>query len=180
MKRIILSASVLAGLAALSSAASLALCYTATPNGNLYDYTMTLSVDTSQSAWSAGMGWTWITFGDVNSGTSTLADFTLTSAPPSPFNQLSFSSGGHNGPTWLFDANGIVYWTPTSANDTLTWTGTSANPGAPDTLQFSELMVTGGASADNFKDMEVCPVPEPASLLVLGGLLPIVLRRRRK
>lgn len=181
MKKFLFTCSAVAALAVLSSAASLDLHYSVTPNAGLYDYTMTLSVDTSSSGFASGMGWSWIIFGDGNNGPSPLADFVLTSAPPAPFGMLSSSSGGHNGPTWLVDANfNIAYWCPATENDTISWTGTSANPGLAGTLQFSELLTKGDASVDNWKDMVLDPVPEPASLLVLGGLLPIALRRRRK
>ncbi|HVT12715.1 MAG TPA: PEP-CTERM sorting domain-containing protein [Fimbriimonadaceae bacterium] len=177
-----LCAIAIGGLAVASNAASLNLNYTITPDGSLWQYDMTLSVDTSVSAWAPGMGWSWLTFGDVpNNGTSPLSDFVVTSSfPVGPWGSLSFSSGGHNGPTFLLDpSNNIAYWTPTSASDTLSWSGTSSFQATPGSLQFSELLVTGGATSDNFKDMIQNPVPEPASLLVLGGLIPVFLRKRR-
>jgi hypothetical protein len=179
MKRLTAATLALGGLVAVSNAASLNLHYSLAPSGSLWDYTMTLSVDESVTGWSSGMGWTWITFGDVaGPGTSPLADFVLTSAPPPVWDSLSFSSGGHNGPTWLINAGNVTYWVPTAATDTLTWTGTSSFHATPGSLFFSELLVTGGATRDDFKEMlEV--VPEPASAIALLGLLPIAMRRRR-
>lgn len=181
MRRLLVCALALAALAGSSSAASLNLTYSIAPAGSLWAYNMTLSVDTSVSSWAPGMGWSWITFGDVpNNGTSPLADFSLTSAPPAPYASLSFSSGGHNGPSWIFDgASNIAYWTPTSAADTISWSGTSSFHATPGSLQFSELLTQSGATNDNFKNMIQSAVPEPASLLVLGGLVPIFLRKRR-
>ena len=181
MRRFLLCACAVGGLGAVSGAASLNLSYSLAPSGGLWVYDLTLSVDTSSSGWSAGMGWTWVTFGDVpNNGTSPLSDFAVTSGfPVGPWGSLSFSYGGHNRPTFLFDsANSITYWVPTSASDTVTWSGTSAFHATPGSLQFSELLTQGGATRDEFKDMlEV--VPEPASMLILGGLIPMVLRKRR-
>lgn len=177
MKRLLTVSIFLGGLAVVSTAANLNLDYSLTPSGPDFEYTMTLSVDETTSAWSSGMGWSWITFGDVSTGSSPLADFTLTSAPPGPWDQLDFSSGGHNGPTWLFGGGNIVNWVPTSASETLVWTGTSSFEATPGSLFFSELIVAGGASQDIFKEMT--PVPEPASLLVLGLLAPMVMRKRK-
>jgi len=180
--KLLISALALGALAVATNAASLNLFYTCTPDGGMFDYNMTLAVDESSSSWSPGMGWTWTTFGDVPNATSPLSDFNLTSAPPSPYGSLASSSGGHNGPTWLFDAsNNVVYWVPATATDTLTWSGTSAFDGRTQgSLQFSELLIEGGATQDNYKDMIVQSAPEPASLLTLGVFVPLVLRRRKK
>jgi len=180
MNRLLVSALAVAALATVSGAASLDLSYSLAPSGSLWLYDMTLSVDTTSSGWSSGMGWSWIVFGDVpNNETSPLADFAVTSGfPIGPWGQLASSSGGHDGPTLLFDGGGnVVYWVPTSGSDTVSWQGTSAFEATPGSLQFSELDNEGGASLDNFKTMT--QVPEPASLLVLGGLVPFILRRRR-
>ena len=180
MKRLLIGTFVLGGFAAASNAANLNLDYIITPAGALWSYDLTLSVDTSGSAWAPGQGWTWITFGDVaGPGTSPLSDFVLTSSlPVGPWTALSFSSGGHNGPTWLIGTTGITYWVPAAANETISWTGTSSFHATPGSLFFSELLVQGGASVDNFKEMREV-VPEPASMLALASLLPMILRKRR-
>ena len=181
MNRLLIGTAVLCASFGVAGAASLNLTYSIAPQGSVFLYNMTLSVDQSTSAWSPGMGWGWITFGDVpNNGTSPLADFTLTSSlPMGPFASLSSSSGGHDGPSWIFDAGfNVTSWVPASATDTLSWSGTSAFNATPGSLQFSELIPSGGATADNFKNM-IQAAPEPASFLALGGLIPVFLRKRR-
>lgn len=180
MKRLLMGTFLLGGFAAASNAANLNLDYSIAPVGSLWSYNLTLSVDTSGSAWAPGQGWTWITFGDVaEQGTSPLRDFVLTSGlPVGPFTVLGFASGGHNGPTWLVGANGWTYWVPATANETLSWTGTSSFHATPGSLFFSELFVVGGASVDTFKEMRQV-VPEPVSMLALASLVPMILRKRR-
>ena len=179
MHRLSMCALAFGGMAVASGAASLNMDYSMAPDASLWLYTMTLSVDTSSSAWSPGMGWTLVVFGDEQSASSPLSDFTVTSGfPVGPWDSLASSSGFHNGPTLGFSGGILTYWVPTSQSDTITWQGTSAFDATPGSLLFSELIVEGGATQDSFKTMT--PVPEPASLLVLGGLIPVVIRRRRR
>ncbi|MFI5387192.1 MAG: hypothetical protein ACHQ50_13865 [Fimbriimonadales bacterium] len=164
------------GATSIANAASLNIFYSKAPAGSLWQYTMTLAVDTSSSSWSAGMGWDWLIIGDVPSGTSPISDFAVTSGfPVGPWTGLTSSGGGHNGPTFA-PVTG-AFWVPSSASDTLTWTGTSAFNASPGDLTFSELILEGGATGDNWKPMVA--VPEPASLVILGVLMPIAMRRRR-
>ena len=170
-------------LAGSTFAANLEMSYSETSlGGGLFSYDITMGVDTSQSAWQSGMGWSWIIFGDAPFGsTSPFADFTLTSAAPAPFAYMEYSTGGNNGPTWLSDSNGNeVYWTPTTAADTVSWTGTSSYDAATKgPLYFSDLDQIGGASADNFVEMTPTSAPEPSSIIALAGLgLALVLRKR--
>jgi hypothetical protein len=161
-----------------ANAASLKLSYTKTVVGALYQYDMTLSVDTSASAWTPGMGWGWLIFGDVaNNTTSPLAGFQMiTTFPVGPWTSLSSSSGGHNGPTFAPVGN---QWIPTAASDTLFWSGTHSFNAPDNTLTFSTLSVGGGATAPSFKIMTTNPVPEPISMISLASGAAMLLRRRR-
>jgi hypothetical protein len=145
--------------------------------GGMWQYDMTLSVDTSTTGWSPGMGWAWLTFGDSPvSGGSPFNDFVMTSSfPVGPWFGLTFSSGGHNGPTFN---SPVVPWVPTASTDTLNWVGKSATNAPTGSLKFSTLIPSGGATAADFKTMTEI-VPEPASFLVLGGLVPLFLRKRK-
>jgi hypothetical protein len=177
MNRLLLASIALGVSAGVASAASLNLSYVKTSLGSLWQYDMTLSVDTSVTGWSSGMGWRWLIFGDVPSGASPLADFVITSGfPVGPWTGLGSTSGGHNGPSFDFV---LDYWIPSASTDTLHWVGTSATNAAADTLKFSTIAGTvGGATANDFKTM-IEVVPEPSSLLVLGGLAPLFLLKRR-
>ncbi len=181
MRRCLIACLVLGSTASLASAASLNLSYVKTTlGGGVFQYAMTLSVDQSSSPWVAGMGWDWLIFGDVaGPGTSPISDFTLTSGlPVGPWNELASSGGAHNGPT--FAPVTTAYWIPGTASDTLSWVGTSSYDAPDNSMTFSELFITGDASADNFKIMTVNAVPEPCSLIALGGSALLLLRRRRR
>lgn len=168
MKHLLLTAMVAVVGVSAASANVLDLNYSVTPNGGLYDYSFTLSVDPGTTI-GGGQGWSWITFGDEVSSASPFADFVLTSSNPGPFSGgLSFSYGYHNGPTWLNNStNNIVYWTPTSMSDTLTWTGTSASYLPQGQLLYSELIGNGGAPTDNWAVATQQAVPAPSGIIAL-------------
>ena len=177
MKRLFLASIVFGVSAGFASAASLNINYVKTFLGSVWQYDMTMSIDTSSTGWSAGMGWRWLILGDVTVGPSPFADFSITSGfPVGPWTGLTSSSGGHNGPTF----NSVLdYWIPNASTDTLHWVGTSSYNAPTGSLKFSTLAGTlGGAEAADFKTM-IEIVPEPSSLLLLGGLVPAFLIRRR-
>lgn len=191
MKKILRAASTIVALA-ISCAAGAAhadspldLQYTVTADGaGHYDYNFTLTLDNHTESWSAGQGWSWIIFGDAAYGQPSLFDdFAMTSAAPAPFNDLAFSGGGHNGPTFLWGDAGITYFTPTAVGDELTWAGTSTADLAQGQLLFSTLITQGGASAADFQvaNLVASPVPEngaPAMFAIGVGMLALVARRR--
>jgi hypothetical protein len=179
-----LAMSLVAGSAHADSPLELQYAVTAGASGQ-YDYDFTLKLDNHTGSWSAGQGWSWITFGDAADTTSPLADFAMTSAAPAPFSTLNFSGGGHNGPTFLIGDAGFVYWTPSAVGDELTWTGTSSVDLAQGQLLFSTLAPQGGAAVADFQvaDLVSSPVPEgdaPTMLAAGLGLLAIVARRRAR
>lgn len=172
-------------LAATADAGPLRLDYSVTDlGGGVYDYDFTLVLDNADSSWAPGQGWGWLIFGDSSSSsplTGYVAD--VSDLPVGPWTGMTFSSGGHNGPT--FSPVGS-YWVPTAVGQSLVWSGTStANLGAG-SLLFTTLFTTGGASSENFKVANLAPVPEPTGLLLAGaGALPLLgfgrrTRRRRR
>lgn len=169
----------LAALCCTGSAKILDLSYQVHQNGSVYDYSFTLSVDSSYTL-KSGDNWTSISFGDHKDAASQFDDFSLTSGSPLPFKHISWTSGYHNGPTWDFrEDQNLVVWTPKSQSDTLTWTGTSASCLTQGQLLYSEMYSSNNSPLDSFS-IATQAVPEPASFLCIAvGLVGLVAKRRR-
>ncbi len=158
------------------------LYYKKTDLGGSYHYDFKLVVTNNDNSFAAGHGFNWIIFGDVASATSTLPDFVLLSETfPNPNIIFTFSSGGHNGPTFLDTVNLLTNgWLPTGVGDFVTWEGTS-NFDVPDgQLLFSTLIAINGATPTDFK--AAIPVPEPGltTLLATSALFGLIRRRRNR
>lgn len=148
--------------------------------GGMWQYDFTLLNLNLDGSWLPGQNFDWITFGDVNGGTSTLDDFIgdIGSLVGSPWETdgFSYSSGGHNGPTLLDLDGGFVGWVPSSVGDSVSWSGTSSHYLGQGELLWSSL-IAGGGNGGNF-DVAIL-VPAPASGLMLG-LAGLVCSRRRR
>jgi hypothetical protein len=142
-------AAVMAACAGTASATPLRLDYCVDASGGLFQYTFTLTMDNNDGSWVAGQGWDWFIFGDGNGMPSALTNFTMTSAIPGPWNQLTSSGGGHNGPT--FGPVTGAFWVPNAVGDSLTWSGTSNAFLDEPAMFFSTLIPQGGAVIANFE-----------------------------
>lgn len=147
--------------------------------GGMWQYDFTLLNLNLDGSWVAGQNFDWITFGDVNGGTSTLDDFVgdLGSLAGTPWADegFSYSGGGHNGPTLLDFNNGLIGWIPGSVGDSVSWSGTSSHYLGQGDLLWSNLVGSG-----NHADFAVgILVPAPASGLMLG-LAGLACARRRR
>ncbi len=162
--------------AATAHADPLDLFYTKSSiGGGLFQYDFQLKVTNLDSSYVTGQGWNWITFGDTNGGPSTLPDFSLLSETfPNPNMNYTFSSGGHNGPTFLDSTNiSTNGWIPLGVGDSVLWSGTSAFDVPNGSLLFSTLIPLFGASPSDFKPAIPSAVPEP-SFVVLGAVVLLV------
>lgn len=187
--RFVIAAVMLAATAGQANAA-LRLDYTITNLGPNYLYDFALVLDNADNSWAPGQGWNWIIFGDVPSATSPFSDFQLSPGvlPVGPFSSLNYSSGGHNGPTFLQSPG----WIPTAVGETLYWSGTSASNLGQGQLKFSTLITSNGAVRADFQTanlVESLPphgvvTPEPTSLALAGfagiGMAAGAWRRRRQ
>ena len=180
--------SVFAVLVALSLAATtyadpLDLYYTKSAVSGHFQYDFKLVVTNTDSSYAPGQGWNWITFGDVSGSTSTLPDFSLISQTfPNPNMQFTFSSGGHNGPTFLdvvnLSTNG---WIPLGIGDFVQWSGNSAFDVPDGNLLFSTLIPVNGATPADFKPaIPLSAVPEPSVALLVGFVVLAADQGRRR
>jgi len=156
--------------------------------GGRFNYDFSLVLDNHDNSWAAGQGWGWLTFGDsrvLNS--SPLTDFVIDSTdyPVGPWTYLSYSSGGHNGPTFGYV---LDYWRPGSVGASLTWSGSSTANLAQGQLLFTTIFTSNGARGADFEVANriapnlAAPVPEPevyAMLLAGLGLMSFVAKRRQ-
>ncbi len=168
---------------------------TVSPTGTgLFSYNFTLTLDNHTGTWSPGQGWGWMIFGDlfigdIDPNTNPLfglgqwpasgpgvPDFTMTSAIPGPWAQLSSTGGSHNGPTFAFV---LDYWKPLGIGDSLHWSGTSSADLS--SILFSSLIGTDGVQLPIFESAHVTQTtPEPSSIATLTfGLLAIALLAKR-
>jgi hypothetical protein len=162
-------------------AGPLALNYTVTQlGGGIYDYEFSLILDNNDNSWSLGQGWNWLTFGDALSSPTPLTDFIgdPNDLPIGPWTGYTFSSGYHNGPTFI--AGGP--WVPTSVGETVYWSGTSTANLVQGELLFSALHSSNGAVLPNFEIANrIGTVPVPAADWLFGsGLLGLIGVARRK
>ncbi len=166
-----------------ASASPLTLDYSVEPTaGGKYEYDFSLLLDDHDQSWKPGQGFDWLVFGDAQSTSSRIQDFTLTSSlPVGPWTSLGWTSGFHNGPTFEPPTN--AYWVPTAVDDELSWSGLSATDLGQGQLLFSTLVYSNSAVAPDFQVANEVATPEPATLTLLGsallGLGVVHLRRRR-
>ncbi len=162
--------SITAGAAAQNNPLKLEYC--TQPGGLGTVYTFKLTLDNHDNSWVAGQGWGWIMFGDIINPTGTppiyslINDFVADPSywPAGPFDSLTSAGGYHNGPTlgpiivpdpdhpdpndplhWIW-----VAWYPAAVGDSITWGGTSATLVPDGQMQWSALVVHGGASGIEF------------------------------
>jgi PEP-CTERM motif len=159
------SSIVIAMFAGGAQATPLVLTYSITGNGP-YNYFFELTLDNHNGSWVAGQNFEYFVFGDVATGESPLTNFKgdPASLPVGPFLEYDVASGGggHNGPSFVSEANG---WVPASVGESLVWSGQSSKYLDQGDLRFSNLHGTGEKA--NFELAHLKAVPEPGTLLLL-------------
>ena len=158
----------IAALLALASGAAAGpwhMTYCVTPSGGQFTYKFTLTLVNDDNTWVPGQGVGWIIFGDIE-GTgpdpvySPINDFVADPSywPAGPFDSLTSSGGGHNGPTLgpivivttdpdhpdpndpLHYIYTWINWVPTAVGQSISWGGTSAVNVPDGQLLWSNLM----------------------------------------
>lgn len=173
-----LAAVVLSASASVLSAHPLVMNYDVQEiRGGMYHYDIALTLDNLDSSWVPGMGFGWLIWGDASLSASPFADFVMDGGvfPVGPWTGMTFSGGGHNGPTMDFVLDS---WVPTSVGETLNWGGTRASYLGQGEFLWSSIFTTGGAPTIEFEVAKMAP--EPATIAVLEICVAALLRRRKR
>lgn len=141
-----------------------------------FDYEFDLILDNADASWSPGQEFDWFVFGDVPSGQSSpLTDWTFDPARSDPSLQtLTFSQGGHNGPTVGYGASAqLPGYAPMAIGDTLEWAGTATS--RAEAIAWSNLSFSPGATRANFEaarqvEAESTSIPERSSAIAILGV----------
>lgn len=145
-----------------------------------FDYEFDLILDNADNSWSPGQEFDWFVFGDVPMGQSSpLTDWIFDPSRSDPNLQaLTFSTGGHNGPTVGYGATvQFPGYVPTAIGDTLEWAGTATS--LADEIAWSNLRLSPGATRANFEAASLAAPKSPAiaepssvfSILLVGTAL---------
>lgn len=147
MKKLLLLASLCA--ASIGASHPISMDYEVQTIGiNQYRYTFYLRCDTNDPQFVPGGGWAWHIFGDRFLGQSPLDDYVgdPNDLPVGPWTNYSYSSGGHNGPTFHYV---LDPWRP-AVSETLTWRCTASRDLAQGFLLYSFLIPFDGAPFVDF------------------------------